>query len=59
MEIIPMFTSHHDDLYGCFQKWSYLKKDGENNRKPYEQMDDLGGFSPLFSECHPYTTSPS
>ena len=22
--------------------------DGENNGKPYEQMDDLGGFSPYF-----------
>ena len=21
---------------------------------PYEQMDDLGGCFPLFSECHPY-----
>ena len=26
------------------------KLDGENNGKPYEQMDDLGGFHPLFSE---------
>ena len=27
--------------------------DGENNgSKPYEQMDDLGGF-PLFLEGHP------
>ena len=24
--------------------------DGENNEKPYEQMDDLGGFTPLFLE---------
>ena len=23
-----------------------LKMDGENNGKPYEQMDDLGGFCP-------------
>ena len=23
--------------------------DGENHGKPYEQMDDLGGFNPLFS----------
>ena len=22
--------------------------DGENNGKPYEQMDDLGGFPPIF-----------
>ena len=28
--------------------------DGENNGKPYEQMDDLGGFNPLSSECHPF-----
>ena len=28
--------------------------DGENHGKPYEQMDDLGGCFPLFSECHPY-----
>ena len=27
--------------------------DGENNGKPYEQMDDLGVF-PLFLEGHPY-----
>ena len=24
--------------------------DGENNGKPYEQMDDLGGVFPLFLE---------
>ena len=24
--------------------------DGENNGKPYEQMDDLGGETPLFLE---------
>ena len=30
------------------------KMDGENNGKPYEQMDDLGGF-PIFLEGHPYT----
>ena len=27
--------------------------DGENNGKPYEQMDDLGGFSPIFLVQHP------
>ena len=26
------------------------KTDGENNGKPYEQMDDLGGFHPPFKE---------
>ena len=27
--------------------------DGENNgSKPYEQMDDLGGFSPIFGNTH-------
>ena len=26
------------------------KMDGENNGKPYEQMDDLGGKTPLFLE---------
>ena len=33
---------------GCFQKLGYPKMDGENNGKPYEQMDDLG--VPLFLE---------
>ena len=28
--------------------------DGENNGKAYEQMDDLGGFTPLFLVQHPY-----
>ena len=30
--------------------------DGENHGKPgpYEQMDDLGGFTPLFLVQHPY-----
>ena len=27
--------------------------DGENHGKPYDQMDDLGGFNPLFSVQHP------
>ena len=26
--------------------------DGENNGKPYEQMDDLGGFPPIFGNTH-------
>ena len=36
-------------MYGCFQtsRWD-PKMDGENNGKPYEQMDDLG--VPLFLE---------
>ena len=26
--------------------------DGENNEKPYEQMDDLGGFPIIFGNTH-------
>ena len=26
--------------------------DGENNGKPYEQMDDLGGFPTIFGNTH-------
>ncbi len=36
------------ELYGCFQEYGYPKMDGENNGKPYEQMDDLGGKPPIF-----------
>ncbi len=28
------------------------KMDGENNRKPYEQMDDLGGFPIFLGNTH-------
>ena len=35
---------------GVSKNMGYPKKDGENNGKPYFLMDDLGGFSPLFSE---------
>ncbi len=37
-------------LYGCFQKKGYPNMDGDNNgSKPYEQLDDLGGFpTPIF-----------
>ena len=28
------------------------KMDGENNGKPYEQMDDLGGFPTIFGNTH-------
>ena len=39
------------DLYGCEPKIvGKPKMDGENHGKPYEQMDDLGGFNPLFLE---------
>ena len=40
--VLPLLT------YGCFQKnrGKKPKMDGENNGKPYEQMDDLG--VPLF-----------
>ena len=30
----------------------FPKMDGENNGKPYEQMDDLGGFPPIFGNTH-------
>ena len=30
------------------------KMDGENNGKPYEQMDDLGGFPPIFGSTPIY-----
>ncbi len=47
-----------DVIYGCQPKnrGGKLppKMDGENNGKPYEQMDDLGGF-PLFLETPIYT----
>ena len=33
-------------------KGNYLKMDGENSGKPYEQMDDLG--VPLFLEIPTY-----
>ena len=37
------------------------KMDGENNgSKPYEQMDDLGGFTPIFGStpiCMPHVTN--
>ena len=33
---------------GVSKKRGTQKMDGENNGKPYEQMDDLGGFSPYF-----------
>ena len=28
------------------------KMDGENNGKPYEQMDDLGFTTPIFGNTH-------
>ncbi len=30
------------------------KMDGENNGKPYEQMDDLGGFTTISGNTHMY-----
>ena len=30
----------------------YPKMDGENNGKPYEQMDDLGCFPTIFGNTH-------
>ncbi len=40
---------------GCWTKNTRktTKIDGENNGKPYEQMEDLGGFTPLFLVLHP------
>ncbi len=35
-------------IFVCFQKLGHPKMDGENNGKPYEQMDDLGGKNPYF-----------
>ena len=35
------------------------KMDGENNGKPYEQMDDLGGKSPIFGNLHFWTYVPA
>ena len=32
-----------DIIMWVFPKKGYSKMDGENNGKPYEQMDDLGG----------------
>ena len=32
------------------------KMDGENNGKPYEQMDDLGGNTPIFGNTHYLST---
>ena len=45
----PKISSHYPKPpRGCFQKWWYPKMDGENNGKPYFQMDDLGGKPPYF-----------
>ena len=38
----------YNGSYGCFQKYWYPKMDGENNGKPYEQMDDLRGKNHYF-----------
>ena len=45
--------------YGCQPKYrgKNPKMDGENNGKPYEQMDDLGGETPLFFGLTPIYTS--
>ena len=39
-------------IYGCFQKCGYPKMDGLFHGKPYEQMDDLGCFPPIFGNTH-------
>ena len=46
-----MVTKNSPSLFhlGVSKKYGYPKMDGENDgSKPYEQMDDLGGFNPLF-----------
>ena len=48
------FNSKSEFQMGVSQNRGYPKMDGENNgSKPYEQMDDLGGF-PLFLVQHPF-----
>ena len=37
---------------GVSKNRGYPKMDGENNGKPYVQMDDLGGFPPIFGNTH-------
>ena len=34
-----------------------VNMDGENNGKPYEQMDDLGGFPIIFASTPMWLTS--
>ena len=44
----------HGTHHRCFLKLGWAPKmDGENNGKPYDQMDDLGGKPPYFWK-HPY-----
>ena len=43
--------------YGCQPKNRGIltpKMDGLFHGKPYEQMDDLGGFPPIFGNTHIY-----
>ncbi len=46
---------HHPMYMGVEPKIGvefYPKMDGENNGKPYEQMDDLGENTPIFGNIH-------
>ena len=53
--VINIYTYRYCTEYIYIYIWVFPKNigktpkmDGENNGKPYEQMDDLGGFTPLF-----------
>ena len=37
---------------GVSKNRGYPKMDGENNGKPYEKMDDLGGKPTIFENIH-------
>ena len=47
-------SQHHTDVSN--NRGKTTKMEGENNGKPYEQMDDLE-VSPLFSVQHPHIPS--
>ena len=50
--ILIFFFWTHICWCGCFQKLGYPKMDGENNGKPYEQLDDLEGKPTIFGNTH-------
>ena len=50
----PTFLGPHQGTSGFKHLNGWAPKiNGENNGKPYEQMDDLGRFPPIFGK-HPY-----